>query len=148
MASLVRSCPPLDPNSTYAYLLLARDFASTCVVAEATDGVAGMVTGYRPPERAEVLFIWQIAVVSSWRGHGLAQAMLDHLLERPDLHTVRFIETTIGPDNAASQRVFRALATRRGLDLQVSPLFAAALFPVGHEAEFLHRLGPDRKSVV
>jgi L-2,4-diaminobutyric acid acetyltransferase len=132
----------LDPNSTYAYLLLCRDFAGTCVVASASDDIAGMVTAYRPPEHPEVLFVWQIAVATSWRGRGLAQVMLDSLLDRPALSDVRFIETTIGPNNTASQQVFRRLATRRGLALNVTPQFAAEMFPAGHEAEFLYRLGP------
>ena len=34
ISALIESCKPLDTNSTYCYILLCRDFADTCVVAE------------------------------------------------------------------------------------------------------------------
>ena len=34
--ALVGSCPPLDLNSTYAYLLLCAHFAETCVIDTST----------------------------------------------------------------------------------------------------------------
>ncbi len=148
LAALIRACPPLDANSTYAYLLLCRDFAATCAVVVGLDGkLAGAVTGYRPPERSEVLFIWQVAVATAWRGRGLASALLDHLLSRSALADVTHVETTIGPDNHGSEQLFHRLARRRGSPLTVTPLFDASHLGASHAAELLHRIGPFARSL-
>lgn len=149
LAALIRSCPPLDANSTYAYLLLCRDFADTCVVAVSADGeMAGAFTGYRPPARPDTFFFWQVAVAEKWRGCGVALAMLNHLIDRPQLADVRFIETTIGPDNVGSVRLFTRMAQQRQWQHVIKPLFDSQQLEPGHEPEFLHLIGPcDRVAV-
>lgn len=143
MAELIRTSPPLDANSTYAYLLLCRDFAATCALAVTGDGtLAGVVTGYRAPDRTNVLFVWQVAIVPAWRGIGLGGRLLDHLVERPALAGVDHLETTIGPGNQASQRLFQAFAQRRACAVVVTPLFDATHLGAQHEPEHLHRIGP------
>jgi L-2,4-diaminobutyric acid acetyltransferase len=72
----------LDLNSTYAYLLLATDFAATSVVAERDGHLRGFITGYHPPPRPDVLFVWQVAVAPSEQGSGLASSMIDALVHR------------------------------------------------------------------
>jgi len=143
LANLIRSNPPLDANSTYAYLLLCRDFAATCAVAVAGDGtMAGALTGYLPPQRPNVLFVWQVAVAPAWRGQGLARSLLEHVVERPALAGVDHLETTIGPGNRGSQRLFQSFAARRACALVITPLFDARQLGEHHEPEFLHRIGP------
>ena len=47
---LIQDSPPLDVNSTYAYLLLCRHFHDTCVVALRQECLAGFISAYlRPP---------------------------------------------------------------------------------------------------
>lgn len=142
VARLVRACPPLDPNSTYAYLLLATHFAGTCVVARDRGGIVGFLSAYVPPAQPEVLFVWQVAVAAPARGRGLAAAMLDHVLLRPAARRVAWVEATVNPSNAASQLLFARLAARRGTGFATSPLFTADLFPDAHEDELLVRVGP------
>lgn len=149
LAELIRSSPPLDANSTYAYLLLCRDFAATCALAVTGDGaLAGAMTGYRPPDRSNVLFVWQVAVAPAWRGIGLGGSLLDHLVERPALAAVDHLETTIGPANLSSQRLFQAFAQRRACTIVVTPLFDASQLGTEHEPEQLHRIGPFATSTV
>ncbi|GAA4322784.1 diaminobutyrate acetyltransferase [Pigmentiphaga soli] len=140
---LVRESPPLDVNSTYAYLLLCRDFADTCVVARRDEGtLAGFVSAYLPPPRPQTLFVWQVAVAADCRGRGLAQAMIRHLLARPRAAGVRRIETTVSPSNRPSRRMFAALAQELGAGCEEETLFDAALFGDGaHEEETLLRIG-------
>ncbi|MGY5765675.1 diaminobutyrate acetyltransferase [Brachybacterium sp. DNPG3] len=156
MWRIARDSGTLDLNSSYAYLLLARDFASTSRVAISDGEVVGFVTGYRRPEAPERLFIWQVAVDSAQRGRRIAARMLDSLLadladapaddqasapaDRPSgaLPPVEVLETTISEDNTASKRLFASLAERRGARHEVNPLFTAADFPDGHEAEPVH----------
>ncbi|HEY9266146.1 MAG TPA: diaminobutyrate acetyltransferase, partial [Mycobacterium sp.] len=106
MHRLVAETEVLDLNSTYAYLLLATDFADTSVVAERDGELCGLITGYHPPSRPEVLFVWQVAVAESARGSGLAGAMLDTLTRRvrEDRHGHPVtVEATVAPSNSASR---------------------------------------------
>lgn len=141
---LVEQCPPLDLNSLYAYLLLSEHFADTCVLAQdERSEVLGFVSAYVPPYKPEVLFVWQVAVHSRARGQALARRMLCKLLERPGLSAIRYIETTVGPDNAASRGVFAGLARQLHAAVSDSALFGPELFgPAGHEEERLLRIGP------
>ncbi len=136
-------CPPLDLNSVYLYLLLTEHFSATCIMAEDAQGVLGMVSAYQPPGRADVLFVWQVAVHPRARGQRLGLQMLQRLLARPPLRTMQWIETTVGPGNRASRRLFARLAERLDAPLGEVALFDAALFGTdAHESEPLLRIGP------
>jgi len=143
LRDLVARCPPLDLNSVYLYLLLTEHFPDTCILAEDEDGLLGMVSGYRPPGRDDTLFVWQVAVDPRARGRGLGLDMLLGLLARRARHPARWVETTVGPGNRASRKLFSRLAARLGAPLGETALFDAALFGAdAHEAEPLLRIGP------
>lgn len=143
MWRVARDSRTLDLNTSYAYLLLARDFAATSRVALHNGEVVGFVLGYLRPSAPDRLFIWQIAVDASMRGQHVAGRMLDALLA--DLPGVRTVETTITEDNTASQRLFASFAQRHGADHEIQPFFEAADFPdAGHDAELLHVIGALR----
>lgn len=143
MHRLVRDCPPLDLNAPYAYLLLCQHHAATCVVAEHPERLAGMVSAYTPPRQPDTLFVWQVAVNPCDRGQGLAHLMLEHLLRRTHSTDVRFIETTITPDNQASIALFQGLARVLDTHCTHSPLFEARHFGAqAHAPEHLFRIGP------
>lgn len=147
--ALVSQCPPLDLNSVYLYLLLTEHFPQTCILAEDEHGVVGMVSAYLPPGKDSVLFVWQVAVHPRARGLGLGGRMLWRLLMRPSLRAVQWVETTVGPGNQASRRLFARLANRLAVPLNESSLFEAALFGEDvHEAEPLLRIGPFSLSAV
>lgn len=140
---LISQCPPLDVNSVYAYLLLCEHFRHTCIVAESGGRIDGFISAYLPPGRDDTLFIWQVAVHDRARGRRLAGAMLDQLLERPALAGIRYLETTVGPDNLASRRTFLSLAARMDAPVTERPLFVQQLFGgAAHEDEMLLRIGP------
>lgn len=138
MWRLARDSGALDLNTSYAYLLFARDFARTCRVAVADGEVVGFVLGYHRPEEPGTLFVWQVAVDPAQRGRQLAGRLL------ADVATgARFVEASITADNAASQRLFERFAHERGAALTRSELFAATDFPdAGHATEGLVRIGP------
>lgn len=139
MWRVARDSQTLDLNSSYTYLLFARDFAATSRVAVQDGEVVGFVMGYLRPEASDRLFVWQIAVDASQRGKGVAARLLDALLA--DLPQVRHLETTITEDNAASQRLFASLAERHGAEHAIEPLMTAEDFPDAHDAEHLHVIG-------
>lgn len=140
---LIEQCPPLDLNSIYTYLLLSEHYFQTCVVADGPDGLDGYISAYIPPNKPDVLFVWQVAVHERTRGQGLGRRMLLELLGRPHLASVRFIETTVGPDNAASRGMFSGLAQKLHVEVTESALFDSDLFgDSGHDDERLIRIGP------
>ncbi len=141
--ALIRACPPLDINSSYAYLLLAHHFAETCVLALDGEAAVGFVSGYVPPARPDTLFVWQVAVHPAARGLGLGRRMLRALLERDGLVRIERIETTVSPGNAPSRRMFGAWARELGADISESPLFAGPLFgDESHDEERLLVIAP------
>jgi L-2,4-diaminobutyric acid acetyltransferase len=141
---LVAACPPLDLNSRYAYLLLCRHHAETCVIAQCDGAVVGAITAYLPPEQPDTLFVWQVAVASRMRGQKLGTHMLDCLLRRCiEPRQLRWVETSINPSNYASQRLFTQFARRHGTGFTTSTLFSASDFGAPcHEAEWLYQIGP------
>ena len=141
---LVARCQPLDTNSVYCNLLQCTDFADTAIAAENADGnLVGFISGYRPPARPDTLFVWQVAVDSSMRGQGLALRMLVALIARVAVQGVRFIETTISPDNAASQALFLKAFNQLEIPHNTSVLFSSQTHFAGlHEDEVLYRAGP------
>jgi L-2,4-diaminobutyric acid acetyltransferase len=142
---IARDSQVLDLNSSYSYLLWCRDFAATSVVARGRDDEpVGFVTGYLRPESPETLVVWQVAVDHAQRGRGLAATLLDGLTARvAAAFGVRHVETTITPDNVASNRLFTSYAERHGAPVDREVLFDAGLFPDnGHKPEVLYRIGP------
>lgn len=147
MWRIARDSKKLDLNSSYTYLLWARDFGRTSAIATVpgSDGAAvvgGFVIGFLRPEAPDTLLIWQIAVDDVARGKGVAGGLLDHLLER--LPEVRYLETTVTPDNAPSLALFESLARRWSATMESTRVFSAEQFPDEHEPEDLYRIGPLR----
>lgn len=143
MQALVKASPPLDVNSTYAYLLICTHFPDTSVVATDGDRLLGFVSAYLEPSNPGVVFIWQVAVASSARGLGVAKRMLHEVLARPSCARVRYLETTITPSNDASWRLFRALARDwQARCLPVATFSGTELGGDDHEDEQLLRIGP------
>lgn len=147
MWGLARDAGGLDVNSRYAYLLWCRDFASHSVVARAGDRLAGFITGYRRPDAPDTLFVWQVAVGPDFRRRGLASRMLDHLVGSLRSEGVRFVESTVTPDNKASLHLFSSFAQANGADLTRDVLFSEHELGSDHGPEVLHRIGPLARPV-
>lgn len=75
---------------------------------------------------------------------GLAGTLLDALTRRvTEERGIVSIETTVTPDNTASDRMFHAFSERHGATLEREVLFDGDLFPDGgHQPEVLYRIGP------
>lgn len=141
---IARDSGGLDLNSSYSHLLWCRDFAATSLVARGGDGEpVAFVTGYLRPDRPGTLVVRQVAVDRGHRGRGLAAALLDALTARLADRGVHTLETTVTPDNTASDRLFTSFAERRGAALEREVLFDGRLFPEGtHAPEVLYRIRP------
>lgn len=142
----------LDPNSPYKYLIFCRDFADSCAIARSGDEVVGFVTGYRRPTSPGTLFVWQVGVLSSQRGKGVAGHMLDYLTgtgetadsahQNPHVPRVTHLEATVTPDNEKSMKLFTGFGNRRGAQVQKTVLLPSNVFPEPHDEEILLRIGP------
>ncbi len=147
LSALVAACPPLDPNSRYCNLLHCTHFAATSVAAERRDGeraeLVGFISAYLPQGRPDTLFVWQVAVHADARGAGLGRHMLRHLLQRPACADVRYLDTTVTADNAASEAMFRGLAGDLGARVRRHRWFDSERhFDGAHGSEYLLRIGP------
>jgi len=142
---LIASCPPLQANSRYCNLLQVTHFADTVVVAEQGGILLGAVTGYLLPHAADTLFVWQVAVHQAARGQGLATRMIEEIAGREVCRGVRWLETTIDPENTASWKAFQKFADARGAPARRELLFSRqAHFEGVHGDEVLLRIGPFR----
>lgn len=140
---MVDEAAALDDNSSYAYFMACRNFAATSVVAEVDGEVAGMVTAYPLPSDPQKLFVWQVGVRDRFQGRGIARGMLESILGREECAAVRFIETTIAPDNAASEALFSRIAAHFNTAIEEAEVYADELFPDGeHKIERLFLIGP------
>ncbi|MEV0847180.1 diaminobutyrate acetyltransferase [Streptomyces sp. NPDC049954] len=137
---LAREVGLADLDSPNSYLMWCRDFAATSVVARPTAGGAplGFVTGYRRPEAADTLFVWQVAVARVARDQGLELAMLEWLAG--NVPGLRYMETTIAQDDDPSTRLFSAFAAACCGPPQQQTLFVPDQFPDPHEPEVLLRI--------
>lgn len=141
--ALVRASQPLDENSLYCNLLQCTHFAKTSIAAVAGGALVGFISGYIVPDRAQTLFIWQVAVSAQARGRGLGKRMLGGLLQRPQMAGIDYIETTITPGNDASWGLFRSFAKQYNAAVAESVLFESHRhFGGGHKDEHLLRIGP------
>ena len=147
--ALIAACPPLDQNSVYCNLLQCTHFADTCVAVKRDGRLVGWVSGHRPPNEPDVLFVWQVAVASEARGLGLAGRMIAHILERPACEGVSRIKTTITPDNAASWGLFKGFARKLSAPPNEAPWFLKDQhFPPGHDTEHLVTIGPFERDAL
>jgi L-2,4-diaminobutyric acid acetyltransferase len=140
---MVDEAAALDVNSGYAYFMIARNFAATSVVAEVDGEVAGMVTAYLLPRDHTRLFVWQVNVRDKFQGLGIASGMLQEILTREECLHVRYIETTVAPDNEASEALFRKTAAHFNCGIEETEVYKDELFPdAEHQIERLFVVGP------
>lgn len=140
---LIAACPPLDGNSLYANLLQCTHFAGTCALAKRDGEPVGWVSGYILPGDPQTYFLWQVAVHETARGEGLPKRLIADILARPDCRDVRFIQTTITPDNDASWGLFRSVARWLDAPLEDTVFFDRDRhFKGRHDSEVLVTIGP------
>lgn len=146
---LIAQCPPLDTNSMYCNLLQSCHFSDTSVAAELDEEIVGFISGYILPKQPDTLFIWQVAVGEKARGQGLASRMLADILSRPTSQQIKYIETTITPDNRASWALFESLANKLNANLNRTVMFDRQQHFAGqHETEMLVKIGPIQDTAI
>lgn len=129
---------------------LPRASRPPAAVAEEPESGAplGFVMGYCPPTDPEAFFCWQVGVTEAARGRGVARRMMESLCKGlAGASGVKYLEATVTPDNEASRRLFAGFGRRAGCPVKVTEdHFPQAMFPPGHDAEGLFRVGPFEAS--
>lgn len=140
---LVKASPPLDLNSQYFYFLFSSYFAKQGAVAVVEGKIIGGLLGFIPPEKPDRYFVWQVFVSEDYRGCGIAEKLLDHILGRKANTACRYVEATVGGSNTASLSFFNRFAKRKNVELKKSSFLTKADFKGGdHEEEDLLTIGP------
>ena len=133
----------LDQNSPYKYIMMCEFFQETCVTAKENGELVGFVTAFIPPEKPDVIFVWQIGIGENQRGKGIATGLLRELTNRTISDDVRYLEATVTPTNEASKALFKGFADKNDVTCTVAPCFDKNLFPGDdHEEELTYRIGP------
>jgi len=143
---LVNSCPPLDRNSRYLYLLVCSHFDRYSVTAKKGNSLIGFISAYKHPEKEDTIFIWQVAVASEYRKYGVGSRMLHDIVSRAVSDGIFYLETTVTPSNAASFGMFKKLADAYDAGFHQSIYFPRVLLGDDHEDEVLLRIGPIIKT--
>ena len=140
---LIAACPPLDTNSLYMNLIQTTHFAQTCELAREGDEVIAWVSGHIPPEEPDVFFLWQVAVGEKARGKGIAKKLVADIFSRTSCKDVRYLKTTITPDNDASWGLFRSIARWLDAPMEDTKFFDKDKhFKGRHDSEILVTIGP------
>jgi L-2,4-diaminobutyric acid acetyltransferase len=141
--NLIKRCPPLDPNSLYCNLLQCSYFRDSSITVEHKGEIAGFISGFVTHNKPEILFVWQVAVDTKYRGLGLAKKMILELVKRKGLENIRYIETTITPDNTSSWQLFKSVSVALETKLNSKTLFDQEThFNNQHASEQLVKIGP------
>lgn len=140
---LIAACPPLDTNSLYMNLIQTTHFAETCALAREDGDVIGWVSGHIPPEEPDVFFLWQVAIGEKARGKRIPKRLVADIFSRPSCKDVRYLKTTITPDNEASWGLFKSLARWLEAPLKDTKFFDKDThFKGRHDSEILVTIGP------
>ncbi len=141
---LTANKPYVGLNSRYTYLLLAKDFSDTCLVAEHDKKIIAFSSGYIPPARPDTFFSWEIVVHKDYRGNGLQLSLIRQHIK---MTGARFFEGTVNPSNEFCKNNLEELAKSLGTKLSKRILFSKEDFENdGHEEEILYRIGPINSS--
>ena len=132
----------LDVNSSYSYLMMTKFFNDRCFVIKKDDGqVVGFVTGFIMKD--DVYFVWQIAIDPDYQGQGLSRRLLDTAIQRlMHMHSIKFVQATISPDNNASMGLFKKIASSYNTFFAVKDGFQEKHFPDEKPEEKLVQIGP------
>jgi L-2,4-diaminobutyric acid acetyltransferase len=143
IVNLIKIGGILDINSEYLYLLQSTHFNETCSVAIYENKVIGFVSGYLVPNEEEKLFIWQVAVSNKFRGQNLAMQIIMDIFNRNNSRKeVKYILSTVSPNNTSSQRVFEKIANNFNTKIENKTLFSLDDFINAHEIEVQYLIGP------
>lgn len=140
LRQLAVRCPPLDVHTHYTYWVLCHLAQNGCFIAEDDGQPVGFTTSLRD---GDAFFLWQIGILPSHRGAGLASRLISAVSDHARRQHVTNLEFSIDPANVPSLTAFTAFAAHNGSSL--TGIGRVDLHDEGlDEVEDLYRIELDR----
>ena len=114
LRNMAKSCKPLDVHTPYTYWMVCNFFHDGCFIAEEDGIAAGSIMTIKGDD---YVFIWQIGVVSEFRGKGLSQQLYKSVLDYARECRLKKIILSIAPDNDSSNFAFKKFCEKNELNL-------------------------------
>ncbi|HEY9775122.1 MAG TPA: GNAT family N-acetyltransferase [Planktothrix sp.] len=126
LRTLANVCPPLGLHSAFTYWVVSHFYGDYSLIAFDEAGeAAGYIMSITKRDEPDLLYVWQIGVLSKYRRKALARELIEKLYnEKIAASKIKRLQVTIDSNNVASNRFFRAFAERHG----------AAMKPIGEAA--------------
>ena len=118
-------CPPMENYPEHVYKIILRYFGDYCFIAEENRQIIGFAMGIVPASFPGTFFLWEIGVVSSYRGLGIGGKLVRELENELRKLDFKRIEVTIDPFNLPSRRLFekmgyKNISERAGKTIEVN----------------------------
>lgn len=114
LRDMAQNCKPLDVHTPYTYWVVCQFFSDGCFIAE-EDGVA--VGSIMTVKGDDCVFVWQIGVLSEFRGKGISQHLYKAVLDYARDCKVKKIMLSISPDNDNSNFAFKNFCKKNELNI-------------------------------
>lgn len=119
ITELVERCRPYVASyNIYAYWILNNYFKTGSFVAVYGEKIIGFASALPSTERNTV-FLWQICVDPDYRNHGVAQNLIDYIIEYATNNNFSKIEFSITESNTAGKNLFSTYAALRHMTVGI-----------------------------
>lgn len=85
---------------------MLRYFGNSCFVARFNDQIVGFIMGFQSQVNIKKFFLWQIGILSCYRGREIGEKLLEKLETVAKEYGCKTIELTVDPENIPSQKFF------------------------------------------
>lgn len=99
LRKLASDCGPLDVHTPYTYWVVSSFFGETGFVLEEEEKPIGYIMNL---QKNDILFIWQIGILSEYRGNKFTRKLLDAVFKYARENGIKEILVTIASENKTS----------------------------------------------
>lgn len=107
----ISKCNPLDMHTPYTYWVIANFFSECSFKISYDNKIIGCITSIKSFNN--VFFIWQIAVLPDFRKMGLAQILIDTVVEVIKKQNIYSLYVSIDTNNIESMHSFGKYAKNK-----------------------------------
>lgn len=111
----VSECNPLDMHTPYTYWVIANFFSECSFTISYENKIIGFITSIKSFNN--VFFIWQMAVLPDFRKMGLAQILIDTIVEVIKKQNIYSLHVSINANNMESMHSFGKYARNKNYTL-------------------------------
>lgn len=109
---LVNDCKPLDLHTPFTYWVLSQYFNNICfVLTDDENQFIGFVFSIKSSTSSNVLYLWQIGIIPSYRKQNLSKTLIGKTIEAARKLNCTKVQFSIDPENKASYHSFLSFAT-------------------------------------